>query len=192
MDVVGSSTAEVPILVFVGTDVGFNRRAFDEVPDRPCRDLFFLAAREQIGALFPSIVEIAIQGALRTQRSVDVEFEMMRSWPIGAAVVTRFLDLFREIEFPLVAQVHVDRQLREFLIAESGIREQCDDCLVALSEILGSGVDRYIAHRVDLVGCEPDVGLFVWLSFRIRIGGHRFIYCYSQEPAPGTLSFRLH
>jgi len=106
--------------------------------------------------------------------------------------VTRFLDLFREIEFSLVAQIHLDRQLRELLVAESGVRKQRNDCLVALSEVLRPGIDRYITHRVDLVGREPDIGLLVRLSFRIRIGGHRFIYSYTRETPPATLSFRLH
>ena len=33
MDVLWIPTAEVPILVFVGTDVGFDRSLFDEIPN---------------------------------------------------------------------------------------------------------------------------------------------------------------
>lgn len=33
MDVLGVTAPEVPILVFVGTDVGFDRSALDQIPD---------------------------------------------------------------------------------------------------------------------------------------------------------------
>lgn len=176
MHVFGIAPSEVTVLVLVGTDIRFDGGSLNEVPDRPRRDLVFLATREQVLAVLPSVVEVAVHRAPRTECAVDVEFEVMRARPVGAPIGTGLLNVLREIELALVTQVHVDGQLREFFVAEASIREQGDDGLVALAEVLGTSVDRRVTHRVDLVWGEPDVGLFSRLSFRFRFGGHWFIY----------------
>lgn len=67
----------------------------------------------------------------------------------------------------------------QLLVAEADVFKERDICLVALAEVLCAGVGGCVAHRVDLLGREPDLGLLIPI-FRMRLLAHLWavtIYC---------------
>jgi len=168
MDIVWVAAAKLTGLVVPKrSDVGLVSKLFDDVSDGACCHLLGLPGGKEVGTVLPAIVEVGVERPFGPECPVDVQLEMVGAGPIIATVPGLFLDMLGKIELASIAKIHFGGELSQFLVAKTSVGEKRDDSLVTRAKIFRTSVGGSVSYRIDLVGCEPDTGLFI-LSFRIR------------------------